>query len=74
MHLFESCLFEILQEIRYMYRKLRYLDLRFWQGIKGFDMHHSFSVMESEKEKNSIRLVAVEPMFSNSLDTLTAAL
>ena len=34
----------------------------------------AFSVMEPEKEKNSIRIVAVEPMFSNSLDTLTAAL
>jgi GNAT superfamily N-acetyltransferase len=34
----------------------------------------AFSVMEPEKEKNPIRFVAVEPKFSNSLDTLTAAL
>lgn len=34
----------------------------------------AFSVVEPEKEKNSIRFVAVGPMFSNSLDTLTAAL
>lgn len=34
----------------------------------------AFSVMEAEKEKNSIRFVAMEPKFSNSLDTLSAAL
>ena len=34
----------------------------------------AFSVVKPEKEKYSIRFVAVEPTFSNSLDTLTAAL
>ena len=34
----------------------------------------AFSVMDSDKEKNSIRFAAKEPSFSNSLDTLLAEL